>query len=185
MAYLEIATRCLIGVVFLASSASKLAGRAAFDAFVASLHEMRPVPPNLTGPVARLVVGSEVAVWVLLALPTRWTGLVGLGVAGALLVAFAVAVGRSVRQGVNQPCRCFGLSAVPLGRRHVVRNIVLAAAAATGAVAVAESGSARPDWLLVAGLGGLLAGGLVVVLDDVLELFRPVNAGPDPVRGRR
>ncbi|MEE6261319.1 MauE/DoxX family redox-associated membrane protein [Plantactinospora sonchi] len=185
MEYLEIAIRCLLGVVFLASSLTKVAGRDAFDAFVGSVRELRLLPPGLGRPVARLVVVAEFGVWVLLALPTFWTYLVGLVVAEALLVAFAVGVGVSVRRGVRAPCRCFGASATPLGRRQVIRNVVLAVVPAVGVVAGLGAGPTRAGGVVAALLGGLLSGGLVVVLDDILDLFQSVTPGPDPVRGPR
>ena len=69
------------------------------------------------------------------------------------------------------PCRCFGSSTTPLGRRHVVRNTLLTTAAAAGLVGVLAG---APDGLtsggavlaVVAGLRGCL----VVMFDDVVDL---------------
>ncbi|MGK5733615.1 MauE/DoxX family redox-associated membrane protein [Streptomyces sp. URMC 124] len=184
MGYLGIAIHCLIGVVFLVSSLGKSAGRRAFDRFVISVEDMRIVPSRRARSVARAVVVAECAVCVCLAVPVVAATVAGLVVATGLLAVFTTAIAVSVRRGVRTPCRCFGASAGPLGPRHIVRNVALAAAAVTGAAAVAAPGATTPGGAAVAVLGGLLVGGLVAALDDILDLFRPVDAAPGLARGR-
>ncbi|MCD9194405.1 MauE/DoxX family redox-associated membrane protein [Streptomyces albireticuli] len=188
MGYLALGIRCLIGAVFLASAVSKVGGRGAFGRFVSSVRDLRLVPPRSAAPVALCVVAAEAAVCLLLAAPGPGAvAVAGFAVAGVLLGGFAAAVTLSVRRGVRTPCRCFGASTRPLGLRHVVRNLALTAAASAGAAAVLVSGAVRPDapgGVVVAVTGGLLLGGLVVTLDDILDLFRPVGPAPGLARGR-
>jgi hypothetical protein len=71
------------------------------------------------------------------------------------------------------PCRCFGASSLPLGPWHVGRNVVLAAAATTGAAIVAPMHPAQPAGVALAAAGGLLLGGVAATLDDIVGLFQP------------
>jgi hypothetical protein len=178
--YLETGIRCLLGTVFLISCCGKLVGRGAPGTFVASVRGMRVLPSVLARPVALAVVVAEAAVCLLVAVPARSAALAGFALATGLLAVFTVGILRARRRGVRAPCRCFGPSRVPLGSRQVVRNTVLAAVAVTGLVAAAERGSGRPAVLVVAALGGALLGGLVALLDDIQELFQPVNGGRGP-----
>lgn len=171
MEYLALGIRCLIGAVFLASFSGKVAGRGAFDRFAASLRDMQVVPSRSTRSVARYVVAAECAVWVLLAVPERAAAVAGFVLAGGLLAVFAAGIALSLRQGVRAPCRCFGVSAAPLGPRHVVRNLTLTALAVTGAAAVPAAGTVGAGGAAVAASAGLLLGALVTVLDDILDLF--------------
>ncbi|WP_420719516.1 MauE/DoxX family redox-associated membrane protein [Streptomyces sp. NRRL S-481] len=163
--YLVTGMHALVGMVFLTSALSKVLGKGAFGAFTASLGEMRLLPPALTWPAALCVLIAETAVCGLLAVPSALATRIGFTVAALLLTAFTVGVSLVVRRGVGASCRCFGTSATPLGARHVVRNVLLTAVAATGAAAVAVA-------------GGLLLGGLVAVLDDLFALFTSVDKGP-------
>lgn len=172
--YLSIGVRCLVGTVFLVSSASKVVAPGASRAFVASLHDLRLLPPRLVRPLALVVVVGEIAVWVLLATPAAPAVAVGFLLAAGLLVAFAVGIGLATYRGRRVPCRCFGASTVPLGPRHVVRNGILAAVATTGAAVVNTTGPLHPGGVVVAALAGLLLGGLTAVLDDLLALYRPI-----------
>jgi hypothetical protein len=178
--YLETGIRCLLGTVFLISCCGKLVGRGAFGAFVASVRGMRVLPPVLARPVALAVVAAEAAVCLLVAVPARSAALAGFAVAAGLLAVFTAGIVLARRRGVRAPCRCFGPSRVPLGSRQVVRNAVLAAVAVTGLVAAAERGSGRPAAMVAAALGGALLGGLVALLDDIQELFQPVDGGRAP-----
>jgi hypothetical protein len=169
----------MVGVVFLVSSMSKLAGRHSFRSFVAALAEMRVLPAGLVLPVAVLVVAGELSVWLLLAVPVAAVSVAGLAAAIGLLVAFTVGIGSVLKRGLPAACRCFGPTAAPFGSRHIVRNAVLICVAAIGTVTWIRSGPAPIGGLLVALAAGLLIGGLVAVLDDLIDLFRPVSsAGP-------
>ncbi|MFI1255080.1 MauE/DoxX family redox-associated membrane protein [Streptomyces netropsis] len=184
MGYVALGIRALIGAVFLASSIGKVTGRGAFGRFVSSVGDMRVVPRHRARAVARTVVTAEFAVWSALTLPVPAVAAAGFAVGAGLLVVFTAGIALSMRRGARTPCRCFGVSASPLGPRHIVRNLVLTALAVVGAVAVLASGPADPGGAAVAVLGGLLLGALVATLDDVLDLFRPVHRPSGPARGR-
>jgi uncharacterized membrane protein YphA (DoxX/SURF4 family) len=173
MSYLAIGIRCLIGAVFLTSSISKVWGRGAWPAFVSSLRRLTLLPPRVIRPAAWLVMLTEFAVCLLLAVPRTATA--GLVLATGLLVVLAVGIHLAVTRGATAPCRCFGASATPLVRRHVWRNIVLAFVAGVGAVVTPAAGPVPAAGLAVPVAAGLLLGGLVIVSDDILELFRPVD----------
>lgn len=184
MAYVVLGIRCLLGVVFLVSAASKLRSRRAFDEFAVSVRELGAATA-VARPIAVVVVAAEALIPVLLAVPVTAaapTGGVtslatgtGLVLAGGLLTAFVVAIVVSLRRGVRAPCRCFGMSSTPLGLRHVARNGVLVAAAVTGLVALAGGAddAVQPAGSAIAVMVGLVAGLLITALDDLVELFSP------------
>ncbi|MEO3926247.1 MauE/DoxX family redox-associated membrane protein [Micromonosporaceae bacterium B7E4] len=185
MQYLSIGVRCLVGVVFLASFVGKVAGREAFGAFVASVRRMRALPPGLARPVALLVVAGESAVCVLLVVPARGADAAGLVVAAGLLTAFTTGIAISLRLGVRAACRCFGTSTTPLGLRHVARNLGLTITCAVGAgAALTAADAAQPGGATVAIVAGLVLGGLVVVFDDIVDLFGPTKRQAMDLRGR-
>ncbi|MEX2981180.1 MauE/DoxX family redox-associated membrane protein [Streptomyces sp. C36] len=172
MGYLALGIRCLIGAVFLASSVGKTAGPGAFDRFVSSVDGMRIVPPRSSRSVARWVVAAEAAVCAALITPLPVAAVAGFVLAAALLAVFTAGIALTVRRGTRTPCRCFGTSASVLGPRHLVRNLALAAMAVTGAIAVTAGGGTAPAGAVLAACTGLLLGGLVAALDDILDLFR-------------
>ncbi|GHC68001.1 MauE/DoxX family redox-associated membrane protein [Streptomyces cinnamoneus] len=183
MTYPEVGIRCLIGGMFLISAATKLAGPRAFRAFADSLAQMRLFPAPLVRPLAALVVTGECLVCLLLAVPAPAAAAGGFVLAAVLLLAFAGAVAVVAGRGTRTPCRCFGTSSTPLGLRHVVRNVLLAAVAGAGAAVTGAAGRTQPAGLVLAALAGLLLGGLVAVLDDILGLFQSLDtkaaaAGP-------
>ncbi|MFE6836496.1 MauE/DoxX family redox-associated membrane protein [Streptomyces sp. NPDC057705] len=177
MSSFEIAVRSLIGTVFLVSSLSKARNRAAYRGFVRSLAHMRIGPPALDEPTARAVLTAEFATWTLLAVPTRTAGRLGLLLAALLLAAFTFGIARTLRRRSPVACNCFGLSATPVGARHVVRNLLLAAVAVGCLLAPAARGPAGPGHVLVAVLAGLAAGLVTTALDEITALFRPLPDG--------
>ncbi|GAA2454815.1 MauE/DoxX family redox-associated membrane protein [Streptomyces macrosporus] len=184
---LAIGVRCLIGVVFLVSSVGKVLGRRRFGDFVAAIRRVPAVPTQRATAVAAVVVAAEFAVWILLVIPTPLTAAVGCALAAVLLAVFVIGIASALGHSVAVPCRCFGASTAVLGLPHLIRNAILALLAAAGAVsalwaASASTGTAPGVETVVAALAGALLGGLVVVLDDVLELFLP--AVPKPFQHR-
>ncbi|MQA95417.1 MAG: methylamine utilization protein MauE [Streptosporangiales bacterium] len=176
MSYVVLGCRCVVGLVFVASVVGKLRGRESYAGFVAATGRLGPgwvlsrVP---AGVMAGGVIAAEATVVVLLVLPgTAW---MGFALAGLLAMAFAAAVLAALRRGDRAPCRCFGVSARPVGGVHLVRNVVLAAAAGLGmAGGAAAAGSLEPAGVIVAVVAGAVVGAFVVAADDVAELFRPV-----------
>ncbi|HZM79336.1 MAG TPA: MauE/DoxX family redox-associated membrane protein [Candidatus Limnocylindrales bacterium] len=172
MQYVAFGCRALLGVVFLVAVVSKLSGRRAFAEFKQSVDSMRLVPSSFGTQAAVITVICEALTTVLLAVPTRTTGLAGFSLAAALLAVFAVGITFSVRRGNTQPCRCFGRSSTPLGRLHVWRNIFLVFAALIGAIATTlPSGPAEVAPTITAAFAGLIAGAIVISLDDIAYLF--------------
>ncbi|WP_341770218.1 MauE/DoxX family redox-associated membrane protein, partial [Actinomadura darangshiensis] len=112
---------------------------------------------------------------VLLALP----GAAGAGfvLAGLLASAFTAALPAALRRRDRAPCHCFGGSARPVGGVHLVRNVVLAAAAIAGLFGgAAATGTPEPAGAVAAVVAGAVLAALAVTADDVAELFRPVSA---------
>jgi hypothetical protein len=175
--YLDIGCRCAIGVIFAVSAISKLAGKEAFASFGRSLRRMRVVPKVLNQPVAVAVVAAELSIPILLLVPLPATGIAGFVIAAGLLLAFIVGIANSLRIGDRTPCACFGRSTIELGPRHIVRNIVLILLAGAGLFAVLSAGT--PQWGLaaIAGVAGLVIGGLVTAFDDIYSLFAPSVPG--------
>ncbi|MFD1322750.1 MauE/DoxX family redox-associated membrane protein [Micromonospora sonneratiae] len=180
MAYVELAGRCLLGLVFLVAVTGKLRSRTAFDDFVASVAQFGLLPERWLPLTARLVLTGEAGIVLLLALPA--TVPAGYALAIGVLGILSAGMLTAVRRGRRPACLCFGAAGVPIGARHVARNLLLAAIAAGGLVAsVATSGSPmRPAAALLAVATAVPLAALVVRLDDIVELFTasPVRAKP-------
>lgn len=164
------ACRVLLGVVFAVSAATKLM---APRPFARSLRRMGVLPGRLVRIVVPVVIGTETLIVLLLAAPLTASASIAFVVAAGLLVTFTLAIVVSVRRGHQEPCRCFGRSTVPLGTRHVVRNMMLLAVAIVGFGGSVAGGGASPGVLVVAAVAGLVLGGLATVYDDIVGLFLP------------
>jgi hypothetical protein len=177
VSHLVLFSRCLIGLVFVISAVEKLGGRARFREFRSSLSGMRVVPVRLVGPVAGLVVAGELTVPLLLLAPwpSEAAPFAGLTVATLLLGGFTIAIAAVLRRGTPAACRCFGGAAAPFGRRHVVRNLALAAVSSGGAIATIADPSMT--WRAVVAVPvAVLCAVLVARLDDLVALFTPTPA---------
>lgn len=162
--------------MFVVSAWSKLRGRDAFAVFERSVRRLGVLPSaRLTRLAAITVAAAEVAVVVLVAIPLPVSAFTGYVITVAMLSAFTVGIAMSLRRGDRTPCGCFGRSAVPLGGRHIVRNLLLIAIAATGLFSAwTESGSVTdPRVAVVIAIAGLVVGVLVTVADDIAELVNP------------
>lgn len=179
MAYLALTCRCLIGLVFAVSAFSKLRSRSAFSEFASWLSGL-PVPlirgHGNRGKAAHTIAAAEVAIVALTALP--WTARAGLALAAVVLASFTAGTWLAVARGGGAPCRCFGASVSPLGRRHVVRNALLGAAAVAGAIGAGASGG-HPAGTVISIGTGLTIALFVVFLDDLAALFS-VSGDPGP-----
>ncbi|MET9762683.1 MauE/DoxX family redox-associated membrane protein [Streptomyces sp. NPDC006372] len=176
MNYFAHGVRGLLTAVFLIAVIGKIGKAGAFSAFADSLRPLATVPDAAVRAVALGVVAVEGAVCLALVLPYAPAALAGLLIATALLAVFTLVITRSVGRGTTVRCRCFGRSAAPLGRAHVVRNGLLAslAGAGAGAVVAGPAGGSDPGVVAVAWCAGAVAGGLVTVAEDLVSLFRPV-----------
>jgi methylamine utilization protein MauE len=175
VAYVEVACRVTLLGVLAVAALPKLRGRQGLVALAGSLVAMRLVRPGRGQRVAVLLVLAEVGTVALLGVV--WAPVLGFAAAAALLAVLTAGVVRVLRRGAAAPCRCFGASAMPVSRVHAVRNAGLCALAVAGGVAAVAGGTGEPPGFVVAGAIGGVAAVLVVVLDDVVELFRPAKAG--------
>jgi uncharacterized membrane protein YphA (DoxX/SURF4 family) len=136
-AWLALAARLAIGLIFLLAGVSKLAAPGTFSA---TLLAYNLLPVDLLHPVSLILPWIEVVVglYLLAGMFTRataWTAIV-------MLVVFMLAIGQAVLRGLSlEDCGCFGsiTSAVPalqyvlggssLGPADIVRDAVFAALA--------------------------------------------------------
>lgn len=160
----------LIGV-FLFSIAGKVRSRHAYHDFVSSLVAMRVLPERWTRPAAIATIAGETLTVPLLAIPA--TVPVGFLVAAGLLTIFTAAILAALRRGELAPCRCFGASTTPLGKIHVVRNMVLFTACLAGLFSVVNEGGStwHPGGLLLSWMVAATLVLFVVRLDDLVHLF--------------
>ncbi|GIH95209.1 MauE/DoxX family redox-associated membrane protein [Planobispora siamensis] len=175
MEYVLVCCRTLIGVVFVVSAAGKMRSRDAYASFRAAAGELAPrvpvVPAALVPPA---VVAGELAVAVLLAVP----GAAGAGFATALVLlsVFTAAIAMAVRSRRRVACNCFGTSSAPVGPAQLVRNGVLLTAGLIGMVLTVTVTNPAPEGagFVTAAVAGLAGAGLVLLTEDIAELFRPL-----------
>lgn len=120
---MHIITSSILGVVFLAAGATKLANHARWSTEARALG----VPQQLDWsmpflPYVEIALGA--------ALVAQIAPVVFAGIALLLLAAFTLLIARVLAGGRRPSCACFGTwSARPLGRGHIVRNVALMALA--------------------------------------------------------
>jgi hypothetical protein len=159
--------RCLVAVVFFLSVSGKVRSRTGFAEFVGSVGTLAPRWRSHRRSIAAGVVAVEAVIVVLLTVPA--TARVGAAVAAVAVLGFTVVIVAALRRGAMAPCRCFGASTVPLGRRHVARNGLLLAAVAVAAAA--DQVPSDPAWMVLAVTAGVLCGVLVAMFDELVDLF--------------
>ncbi|TDC01258.1 methylamine utilization protein MauE [Nonomuraea longispora] len=164
MGLLLVACQVLLGVVFAVSAFTKLRSGAAVRSFAASLVML---PEGLRLPAACAVAAGEAVAAALMVVPRA-----GLALSAILLAGFTLAIVVSIRKGVRAPCRCFGLSATPLGRVHLVRNALLLLVVALGGTGLIYSGGPpAAAGLAVAVPAGLAGAIMLIAFDDIAGLF--------------
>ena len=168
MVFVVVATRFLLGAVFAISAVEKIRDRRAVRRFVIATVDWA-IGPSIVG-----VILGEAAAAALLFSPAawRWDVPAGFALALVLLGAFSVVLVRALRRDVRVPCGCFGASSGPPNAGHLLRNGVLAAAAAIGLIGSAGGATAplSPSSVAV-GLLGTAAAFVVVRLDEFRTLF--------------
>ncbi|MEV4176489.1 MauE/DoxX family redox-associated membrane protein [Nonomuraea sp. NPDC049709] len=175
MQYVVPACRVAIGVVFLVAVLGKVRGKSAFASFRVSVRGLVPLGPRASTALSGAVVLAEGCVVVLLAIPG--TVRVGLVLAGTVLAGFCAGIVRAMRSGSTTPCRCFGVTGTPLGRRHLVRNAGLLALVAAGLLALVAAGlvpgstSPHPAGVSLSVLVGAVLAVIVIFFDDLADLF--------------
>jgi hypothetical protein len=173
MAHLLLTVQFIVGGVFAVSAFGKVRAQ---SAFVRSLADFG-VPERIRALVGVMVTVAEIAVVVLVLVPV--TAVPGLAFGAVLFLGFAVVVGMTVRRGRRPRCRCFGVESAPLRGAHVVRNVVLAALAAvgalTGAVMNAAPAFSAGSFVLVVLVAAVVVA-VVVGLDDLLDVVAPAKS---------
>lgn len=163
--YLWVASRTLLGAVFLTAAVGKLRSR---SALAESLQGLRLLPAPVLRPAALVLVAAELAVPAFVAVErTARTGLI---VALGLTVMLTSGVAWALARRSPATCRCFGGAPIRLGPRHLLRNLILAAVAVVGLLA-AERPGAHPAGLVLATTGGLVLAAVLVRFDDIADLF--------------
>jgi hypothetical protein len=166
MGYVAFGAQVLLSLTFAVAAIAKLRDLAVFRR---SLSRLLPVPKSLAEPAAIAVPVAELCIAVLLVVPG--TSIIG-GVAGlTAMVAFTATIGLALRRSERAPCHCFGTSPRRLGPRQLIRNVALTTIAALSLV----GGETEPRGLVIAGFAGIVGGLLVMLADDILDLF---TAGP-------
>jgi hypothetical protein len=130
-----------------------------------AISELSTAFPFLSPAQWRAIAWVELLVAV--ALPLPWTGRIAGVVAAGLLLAFCTGIALVLYRGDQVPCRCFGSTGTVLGRRHLVRNAVLLAAAVF-AVAVPVVGGLEPAAIGFAMVAGGIGGTLVIASDTLV-----------------
>jgi methylamine dehydrogenase accessory protein MauD len=156
-----LAVRLVLAAVFVVAALAKLADR---DGARRSLVDFG-VPAGLAPaaavglPLVELLLAAG-----LVMSSTAWAAALG---AAVLLGAFTLAVGVALARGRESDCHCFGrLSAEPVGRGTLARNLTLLALASFAAVAARDdAGTSATAWLGDLSTGALLglAGGVALV----------------------
>lgn len=166
MELVSAACRATLVLVFLVSGTSKLR-RGEVRALAETVGGSGLVRRGAAGAVARGVVVLELLVVVLVvAVPTARAGA---ALAAVLLTGFLVAIALSLRTGAGLTCRCFGVRAEAVGRRHLVRNGALLAVCAGAVAAPPPLTPAHAPVLVCAALLAATAALVVVLLDDVID----------------
>ena len=171
MTYVSWYLSMLIAGTFAVSAWSKLHSRAAFGEFAVAVREMTGMRHRTALAAAAGVALGELAISVASVTGAARTGL---GCAVLLLAAFTGLLIRTIAAGRRLRCNCFGMSSAPVSVRHVVRNVVLIATAATGFTLGSPygHGHAAAAGLLLCGVAAAVPVAAIALLDDLAELFR-------------
>ncbi|WP_214104516.1 MauE/DoxX family redox-associated membrane protein [Acrocarpospora catenulata] len=169
--YLLVFSGTLLAVVFLTSSVGKILH---YSSFTDSVRNMQLLPLGAVPSVALLIITAELVtvLSIVLGLMTSSTLLVyAFALPAALCVVFNAAIITVIRRGSSVACNCFGRQASEFSTRHVVRNTLLAVAAVVGMLS-ADVGLG--PWTAGTGItivAGLVLSFLVVLMDDLADLF--------------
>jgi Methylamine utilisation protein MauE len=163
--------RVSLATLFFVAAISKLSTRAGFRELVVSLPAFG-VPSSLASPAFAIgLVAMELATAsLMLAMPQ-----VGGIVAAAMLAGFALGIARALTSREPVTCRCFGASSTPIGRSHLIRNLVLATIGIGVAIANPAATLARSLPLALATFAGLGLGAVLTRWDDLAFIFSTPN----------
>jgi hypothetical protein len=168
MVYLYGGGWAAVPTVFAWALVGKIASRAAFAEFAASIAVL-PLPAALVRrPTAVAVVTVEAVTCLLMCIPA--TARIGLVAAAVTLAVMTAVLARSVRQGVRVTCRCFGARGAEVTTGHLVRNITIITVALLALAVGAFTGRAGIGGIAVAVATGAIGGVLLVRWDDLAVL---------------
>ncbi|MFE0153528.1 MauE/DoxX family redox-associated membrane protein [Nonomuraea sp. NPDC059007] len=166
MIYTSIACMALLATVFGMSFLGKLRNP---GPFIQTMRSLVPGPSTIV--VAYSVIGAEglVVLFFLASMPgAEWAAVTGFFLSGGLTIAFTLAM-RRMRGG---HCHCFGRStALRYSTRHVVRNLLLFAAAVTGYAGHGRVGELEAHGIAAALIIGVTIGSLTVIMDDLFVML--------------
>ena len=148
MSALAIASRLVLGVVFLFSASRK---KYTGTEFIAAVKAFGLPAPRLSAAVLTLVE-IVLALSLLAWRDEPWPSVAAIVVLGA----FTLAVANTLRQGRVVPCPCFGASQRPVSGSTMVRNGWLAALGVLGTGASGGSGGGQIAWFCAV-LGAITA----------------------------
>jgi hypothetical protein len=155
MTFLSLVSRTALLAVFALALVSKLAGLARYRLFVNAIAGLTDAP-RWAHRIAPAVLALELAACVLLASGIRAGTLLAL----TLLAAFTVGIATALQRQRRVPCRCFSGSDEPVGRAHLIRNLLLMAIAAVAAIAPSPPNTSMTERAVYVAIGaalGLLA----------------------------
>lgn len=164
MVTIALTCRVLLVIVLAWSVAGKLAP-SGFRATVDMLRQLGAAPA--TRSVACLLIIAETAVALLVALPR--TAAVGPVAAVTLFAILTGGVGWVLARRMNVRCACFGAAGRSLSTTHLIRNLVLLAAAIYACLVTRLPGA--PEAIMISTVLGVFLALVLVRLDDVIFLF--------------
>jgi len=191
MSEFSIIVLSLVGCVFTASAAAKLAGRAAYRAFRAGLGESRLIPARLLPAAAASLLAVEAALAATLLASAGLTAatapaaarLAESALAGAAVLTAVLTAGVAVviHRGTRARCACFGArSARPLGWVQLARNLCLLAVISGGLTGIPLARGHAPAAGAVLAAAGAVTALPFIRWDDIAGLFMPIATSPAP-----
>lgn len=168
-------SRVLLVLVLGAACVGKARSRRAFAGFRQSLVGVPGIGRDSAQLVAAGVVATEAVACLLIFVPS--TVAIGFALASVLFFLLVLGISIALARGTRVTCRCFGLRGSSIGAAHLVVNVCLLAVAAGGlwsSPRVAAADIQTAPSVAAAGIG-LIGAGMVVVMDDVMELLHPTH----------
>jgi hypothetical protein len=170
-AYLALALRVLLAVVFGAAAYGKLRRPSALTELASVVTDLVGVRGGLARACAVAVPVTECVIVGLLVGPAG--GRYGAGLAVLAAAAFAAGVVRAIQRGSTATCRCFGGVGNRLGPVHLARNATLTCLA-LAAVVLTWSAPTVTDVapVVMSVVAGAIGGALVVRWEDLAAVLR-------------
>jgi hypothetical protein len=163
--YVVVIGQSVVCVVFGVAAVTKLRAPATFRA---ALRDLRVGPAGLVPAAAIAVPVVELAI----AVAVPWAPRPALVAAAILLAGFFAGTALAIRRGSPARCACFGAATRPLGRMHLVRDVLLGAIALVAAAGGGDQHVSRPAaGIVIAAAVGLVLAQLAMALDDIADLL--------------